>query len=259
MGHLYLTRLPMTKKWKEVVDLLGEGAGAAQVASGTLAACEDGLDIGGGDPGLVHAFWLLTQIPVCARSTDFAAELRSRGMAVSGPASLMEIVASYSDAIDAHLRREGGRTDLGEIAQHSGAESLIATIAPKARGLFGVTSDDVRREFAGLHTVKQFGTLATDFFARLTRRYLSSFLSREIANHVGKDKPIANIKGHAAFNEALDLHCKQAARAVEKFAGEWFSKANWEGGITKGKAAGFVTGALEKLRAALERGGDADE
>jgi hypothetical protein len=36
-----------------------------------------------------------------------------------------------------------------------------------------------------LATVKQFGVLARDFFARLTRRHLEYYLSRELSKHVG--------------------------------------------------------------------------
>jgi hypothetical protein len=41
---------------------------------------------------------------------------------------------------------------------------------------------------------------------------------------------------------------------VEEFSGGWFSKTNFEGGITPKKAADFVFVALKKLRAELARG-----
>lgn len=106
----------------------------------------------------------------------------------------------------------------------------------------------MQRELAALATTKQFGTLARDFFARLTRRYLTFFLSHELSNHVGGKRRFASIADHAEFNAALDLHCRQASRIVEEFAGSWFSKTNWEQGITPENVRGFAWVALKKLR-----------
>jgi len=255
MGDNRLTRLPRTRKWQQVVGLLGSGAGTGEIAAVTLAASERGLEEGNQDPGLVHSFWLLTQIPLCARSEDFAESLRLRGIQVAGDPSLVELIGAYTDAVDAHLRRTGGRTDLGEMAQLAAAESLSAVVGALVGGLFDTRPDNVREELGGLGTKKQFGRLARDFFARLMRRYLSSFLSREIANHVGGGERFADVDGHVGFSAALNLHCQEAAHIVEDFAGGWFSKTDFEGGITPEKAAGFMYVALRKLRGEMAKRG----
>lgn len=103
-------------------------------------------------------------------------------------------------------------------------------------------------------TTKQFSTLAKEFFTRLSRKYLTYFLSRELSNYVGGDGRFSNIDRHADFNQGLDLYCRQASRIIEEFSGGWFSKTNFEGGITQAKAAGFVHVALKKLRAELAKG-----
>ena len=58
-------------------------------------------------------------------------------------------------------------------------------------------------------------------------------------------------------------HCRFTAsrhrRSSEKFAGDWFSKANYNGGITPGKAAGFIGYAMAKLGAELKKGAEGDE
>jgi len=95
-----------------------------------------------------------------------------------------------------------------------------------------------RSELGALASAKQFGALARDFFGGLTRRYLTFFLSRELSNYVGGDRRFANAGDLAEFNAALDLHCRQASRIVEEFAGGWFSKTNWERGITPDDARG---------------------
>ena len=254
MGHTRLGDLPKTQKWQQVISLLGEGAGSAEIAAATLDASQGGLAKASKDTALIHSFWLLTQIPLSARSDAFSEDLRQKGLPVSDQATLMEVVGAFADAVDNHIQHYGGRTDLGEMAQLAGTETLTALVSEKTRSLFGTTSADTQQALRSFSTQRQFGVLARDFFARLARRYLTYFLSRELSNHVGRDQRFRNVNQHTDFLTALEVHCKQASRIVEDFAGEWFSKANFEGGITPEKAAGFIHVAVGKIRDELARG-----
>ena len=51
-----------------------------------------------------------------------------------------------------------------------------------------------RAALGGLSTVKQFAVLTRDFFARLSRRQLSYFLSRELSQHVGVNSRFQTIR-----------------------------------------------------------------
>jgi hypothetical protein len=125
MGHIRLGRLPRTRTWKQVVNLIDDkDSGAPAIAGATLKASEKGLEQVSNDSALVQSFWLLTQLPLCARAENYAEELRRIGISVSGAPTLMELVGAFSDAVDAHVRAVGGRTDLGELGQMGAAESL---------------------------------------------------------------------------------------------------------------------------------------
>ena len=257
MGHIRLGELPRTRKWEQVVELVKSDGDAAAVAAAALDAAEEGFKEAAEDEGLGQATWLLTQLPLAARDPNYLDRLRAIGVSVEGAPGLLELVGAFTDAVDAQMRHAGGRTDLGEMAQMAAAETLTKVLGERSRSLFGTAPADVQRELAALGTTKQFGTLARDFFARLTRRYLTFFLSRELSNHVGGERRFASIADHAEFNAALDLHCRQASRIVEEFAGSWFSKTNWEQGITPENVRGFAWVALKKLRAELKKGGGA--
>ena len=250
MGHIRLGNLPRTRRWQQVVDLLDEGAGTPAIAAATLAAAKRGLEGAARDPALIHSFWLLTQLPLCARQQDFIAELNKNGIGVLSEPTVFELVGGFSDAVDDYVRRSGGRTDLGEIAQMGAAESLTAILRDRARSLFGTTPDLVRHELAALGTKKQFSVFARDFFARLTEKYLAHFLSRTTSSQ------LRGVRQNREFRKALETHCRQASRIVEEYAGSWYSKANYEGGITPRKAAIFVDHALSKLRKELEKGAE---
>lgn len=58
MGHIRLGTLPRTRRWIQVLDLIGEGAGTPEVVVATMEASKQGLISAAKDPGLVYAFWL---------------------------------------------------------------------------------------------------------------------------------------------------------------------------------------------------------
>jgi hypothetical protein len=255
MGHNRLGELPRTRRWDQVVELIKLDGNAAAIAAAALFAAEAGFKEAAEDEGLGRAMWLLTQIPLAARDPNYLDRLRTIGIRVDAPPGLLDLVGAFTDAIDTHTRRAGGRTDLGEMAQMAAAETLTKVLGGQNRSLFGTSPADVQRQLASLATTKQFGTFARDFFAGVTRRFLTFFLSRELPNHVGGDRRFASSADHAQFNAALDLHCRQASRIVEEFAGGWFSKTNWEHGISPDDSRAFAWVALKKLRTELRKGG----
>src|SRR5712692_3225837 len=97
MGHTRLGRLPRTRKWQEVVGLVAAGADTADVAAATLDASMRGLEDAARDPALLRSFWLLTQLPLCARKANFVEELTDVGMSVTGEPTLMELVGGFSE------------------------------------------------------------------------------------------------------------------------------------------------------------------
>ena len=57
----------------------------------------------------------------------------------------MEVLGAFSGAVDRHAHEHGGRTDLGEMAQMAGDESLSALVGPNLTSLFGAGPEDVQR------------------------------------------------------------------------------------------------------------------
>jgi hypothetical protein len=257
MGHQRLGSLPGSRKWRQVVELISGGGGCRRGRQCASAAAELSLMAAAGDPAVRDSFFLLTQIPLAARKERFATALRELGLKLSDRPSLVEIVSALADAVDRRARSKAGRTDLGEIAQLAAAESLNAIAGRELTRLFGTPPEAVRHALGGLGTVKQFAVLARDFFARLTRRHLDYYLSRELSKHVGINSRFQTIREHKQFEEALDLHCRQTSRIIEEFSGQWFSKQNYEGGIDQAKAGGFVHVAFDKIRKELRRRRDA--
>jgi len=72
MGH---TRLggSANRKWQDVIGLVGAGVDTADIAAATLDASKEGLKMRRATPRC-SLFWLLTQIPLCARQSDFVGD-----------------------------------------------------------------------------------------------------------------------------------------------------------------------------------------
>ncbi|MBA4062989.1 MAG: hypothetical protein C0501_04640 [Isosphaera sp.] len=242
MGHVRLGPLPATRKWDQVVALIGGGAAAAQLATATMTAAERGLKAAADDPGVLEAVWLLVRIPLAARSPDFTAALRKIGLDVPDGPGLVDVAVALTAAVDTALPDGRGRTDLGEMAQTAAVETVNATVGPRAASLWGAGPDEVRAAFAALATPAQFGALARRFFARFAFKYLNYFVSKALPRHVGEGERFRTVAEQSRFTDALRTHCHEATKVVEVFAGEWFSKHRYESGgdITREEARGFL-------------------
>ena len=252
MGHHLIGVFPATQQWRKVVALISGGANVEDIAAATSKAAESSMIDGANDAGFRHSLWLLCQIPLAARSDDFAAALHVLGLRASNRPTLIEVCTAMMASIERAVGRER-RTDAGEMAQLSAVESLSAIAGREMGGLFGPSDApaEAREALGKLATVNSFGVLARDFFSRLTRRYLEYYLSREISQHVGVTGRFKTVRDHRDFEDALDRHCHETAIVIRDFAGQWFSKANYEGGIDPAKAGRFAHHAFEKLRGEL--------
>ncbi len=255
MGHIRLGRLPRTQKWREVVDLVEHDGSAAQVADATVDAAEGEFFSAASDPVVVHTVWLLTQLPDAARSEDFAGALRELGIDVSADPSSTELAAAVGRAVD-HFAQVGAspRTDIGEIARLAAVEALADLARDDSPSLFGPVEGDVQAKVGRIATQKQFGEFARDFFARMTERVLTYYVSKELPRHVGEGHRFQTLDEQRDFQDAVALHARQAARIVETFAGGWYSKARFEKDLTPERTGRFVAYAMKKMRRELRRG-----
>src|SRR6185437_6281163 len=115
--------------------------------------------------------------------------------------------------------------------------------------------NEVHSAIRGFSTRKGFSVLAHEFFARFTQRFLLYHLGRELPLHVGGNGRFADPSAQTSFVDDLEIHAREAAIIVKTFAGDWYSKANFEEGITERQARGFTAHCLTKLEMELDRRG----
>ena len=238
MGHLRLGQLPASKRWKQVVELLRVGGSAPDLAAATAQAAEFELQSAKSDPVLAYVVWLLTQLPLAARSRQFATRLSELGFDAGADASVLRLVAGFSKAIDRNVVGLD-RTDLGELARQAAAKSLSSALANRTGSLFGPESEQFQSELAGLATKDQFAGLARDFFARLTQKTLEYYISRELPNHVGPGTSIPSIDSQIAFRTALQRHCHEASLDRRAVCWRLVLKKQFQRKVDPGRGAGL--------------------
>ncbi len=255
MGHIRLGTLPDTARWRHTIGLIAADADVAAVAAATTEAAAAGLDRAGKDPGVADPLHLLTQLVLSARGPDFVGSLRDAGVRVGDAPDLFDLTSAFADAADRQLRLTG-RTDLGEMARLAAVEALTACVGRKSSNLFETTPAEVQRSVRDLSTQKGFAGLAHEFYSCFTARFLKYHLGRELGLHVGGNGVFEDTKAHDRFNEQLSVHCREAAGVTHRYAGEWYSKHNFQEGIDRPKARRFVTHCIKKIRhQVLVRGG----
>ena len=266
MGHTRLGWVPKTQRWEAVVSAILEPVAAPAgtgtlladdvpaVAQQALEAAEAGLERAIDDVGLQHTVYVLTQVVLAVREPDWQQRLGALGITLPPTAGVMDLTAAVQAAIDDHIESVGRHTDVSEMAQQAAGEALATLTEARAVTLFGQVRDELLGALKSLSTKDGFARLGQKFFGQFMSRFLGFYLSRITAAGMGGDR-LHQLGDLAQFNDALRTHCEESAQIVKEFSGSWFSKTEWEKGITPENTLGFVAVALKKLQAELKQQG----
>ena len=265
MGHTRLGKIPTTRKWREVASLIADGGGGGggqrlaadeieRISTKTLDTVRAGLDHATNDIGLRYCFYLLTQIVLAARESDWQDRLVPFGIHLADDSTLFDLTVEMQSSVDDYIARAGRPSDVSEMAQQAAGEAISALAESKATTLFGNGLHELQGAIRDLSTKKGFSTLGQTFFGRFMARYLNFYLSRITAAQTGHER-VQQLGDLTAFNDALGRHCFQSAAIVRDFCGEWYSKTEFKQGINLENTSGFMAVALDKLRAELGRQG----
>jgi hypothetical protein len=285
MGHIRLGSIPKSKAWSQVVSTLtksaqklteregdyapdfawsggwaeakgvapggaSSGSNLAAIAAETLVASERALNRATDDAGFRYTFFLLTRVAQASRSPDWQQLLRSHGLELRPDSTVFDLTTEFQEAVDRYVSTTGRSTDIAEIAQKAAGEALLERIGERAETLFGNSGEELRNAIRGVSTKAGFGDLSRSFFASFLSRHLNFYLSRITAAELGAGV-MNGLKDITEFNRALKQHCYESAAIVHDFLGEWYSKAEYHGGVTQQTAAGAAAVALQKLQAEI--------
>jgi hypothetical protein len=262
MGHTRLGLIPKSNKWVAVVSMFAETATADQVyfspsdveiiAEKTMKAAQGGIEKAIKDYGLIFCFYLLTQIALSARYRDWQQRLGALGIHVSPDATVFDLTTEAQSCIDLFVLKRSQRTDISEMAQQAVGETLTAMTTQRSLPIFKGDMGGLQIPLHEVSTRNGFAELGRSFFGSFMYRFLNFYLSRVTATNLGVNK-IQCIGTISEFNKTLRQHCYQSALIVRDFCGEWFSKTEYQEGISFENTSGFIAVALKKLQAELQQ------
>lgn len=252
MGHIRLGELPKTRRWSKVVRLMDDPqADTEAVASAVVTAAEKAYRAAADDPGVVESLRVMAFLADASRQEAFADALRAYGIPVNGDENALGLLRVVLSETEARFGPTSQRTIFTEFALGALQESLTRTVAQQSGSLFLSGMDDAQLAYRQFSTERGFGRLAHMFFASLLSRSLRYFTDQEAANHLGSDGRLRSETDIRVFNEALDRYGSEAARIVEEFAGAWYSKRRWLGGVDR--TEGLAAVAMRKVADELTR------
>lgn len=254
MGHIRLGTLSCSKKWREVVELLGSNASIEDVAEASARAAELDLARASNDPSFQFISKFLVELPLMARSPGFYDSLAELGFAENATNSVTELLSELGNLIDRNAFELGQSSDLGALAQSALLETFSIKLRDGLPTLFAPEPQEIRRALSQFSSGPRFAELAREFFARLTYKSLDYYLSRELANHTGAGARFASDADRAVFERALFQHTFETSKIIEEFAGGWYGKTVWkEQNLTPQSINKFTKYAFDKMRSELGR------
>jgi hypothetical protein len=255
MGHIRLGKLPLTRRWREVLELLDGEGDISSIANASLEAAQAGLKAVTSNPGFIYILTSIFQFLDSASAKDFVAELRNQGYSLPDEATLFDVISGFKSKLDSDLTELLIKSDVSELAQNAFSEVLFKYASIEIDSLFETTPEIVQKTIAKFSSGNRLRGLMHEFFTSFISHYLFYYLSRELSNHVGHDLRFENIDSHREFNTAIDLYIRQSVRITDEFVPGWFGKARYEQDITPESVSRFAFVAFKKIREQFARGG----
>lgn len=251
MGHIRLGRLPKSRIWKEVVELLDrQPDDIPGIAAAVLDASAEALERNSTIAAASRAFLVLLQLAQASERGDIVGEFRRQGLQVSEETPFLTAVADLGD----RLRETSPSVDhYGDFAGLALRRALLETVGTQGPSLFGSTVEQLGEGFRRWGGGEQFGRITRLFFGDFIARSLSAAVDREVSKHVGGELAFGDAGQSRAFSDALDRYARETAAIVQRFATEWYAKNHWQSKQALGArhARSFSAVALRKLRSDL--------
>lgn len=255
MGHIWLAKSPTTKKWRQVVELLGaDELAVADIAAAVEKSADRSLATAVDDPGFVESFWLLLKVPQALTAEDYQRELRALGVRVPEDAGVADLTAGVEEAFERFRRRSVvGFTDFAFIAKDAAIAALAGLAHERGPGLWNTTAEDERATIASFASTTGFAELAQTFFTNVLRGHIRYFLDREIPRQIGLGDALASVADAEYFDEAVRRHCRETTLIMRGYARGWLGKNRFhlEKDITREEAAALAAYAFTKIRREL--------
>ena len=250
MGHTRIGRIPKSKSWEKIIELLNSSGDETQrlskediasIANESILATEKGLIEASNDSGVYNAIFIVAKI---LESIATKAESSEYYIDINKIADSREFAFEIHSRVRSFLVENCFSSDKSEIALKSISRSILEATAQKQLSLDGIDSDNELRRLASKNGFAEFGQR---FIANYTYSYINFFLSR-ISNYSVGGERLQNINQLSNFNTENQKHWNESAYIVRDLSGFWFAKSAFhEKNITPQSVRAYLSLAFRKM------------
>ena len=248
MGHNRLPRLPTSRNWQQVVQLLEASAPPQDIVAQAAVAAQRSFQSAADDPVYVEAIRILIALAQAGQTDDSGPSLRRQGVNLNQSETLFDLLDAVSKRLEDVSRTYNGASDLGELSSRALLTTLHTRLLDRMPGLFAEQSGDLANALRHFSGPIGFSELSRSFFTAMTSETLAYWLERTLSAQVD------DIGTRDAFDGALHQFSAEATRIIKEFSSGWYAKhaLNVESAPVEA-VRGFAAVAFKKINDELSR------
>ncbi len=253
MGHERVGALPRTKRWRNVVEGIGEAASAdgdvSRLANDTLINVRARLENIQRDTGFVAAFQFLLGLALSASPVTNKGSLGDLLVDLEANPSPLRLAGTLTQYVEANTQS----TEYAEIARRAAVDVISIWTEQQSRQLsFSGEHERASEVWRKASDGRGFCEVARLFFGKFVERYLNYFIGREAASNLAnteeRERLARKLENHV---DGVSRHAFETARITQSFAAGWFNRHARQEMPTPTEISAFLSHAVGKLREEL--------
>ena len=255
MGHERVGALPRTRKWRDIVDRLGEATGSEDDVANIAVAILENVRLQfnkiHSDDGVVAAFQFLVALTKSATLGELGGSSFSPEIDLdSGPSTL-----SLIGQLRSWVETQEASKEYGDIATRASAETISLWSAQQGMQANLFTGPpDPKSIWQQADSGAGFCEVSRLFFSKFTERYLNYFLEREASASMSsideRDRLASQLSDHI---DGVSTYAFETSRITQSFAAGWFNNHARDTVPSKEESRAFLSVAFGKMREELTR------
>lgn len=255
MGHKRTGFLPKTKKWRDIVNQMGNYNShvddISNIAEQTLNNVKSRFEFIEKDSGVLATFKFLIFLSYSSRLSDPQEFFANHGIHINDQPTPLQ----FAKAINNWLSDKSDSMEYAAFAKSAAIDALSSWHQNhniNQENLF--EQSDPYEIWRKTSDGSGFCEISRLYFAKFTERYLKYFLEREAS------AAITNIHERDAFNHNLEkhindisIHSFEISKITQSFAAGWYNKNVASSIPSDKKIEQFISYSFNKIRSELTR------
>jgi hypothetical protein len=256
MGHERIGYLPKTKRWRDIVNNIGNFSSTNDninnISIQTIKNVRNRFEYIKQDSGVIAAFKYLIILSNSGKLKDPSQFFEDNDIIINKDYDLIDL----ANSISSYISKNKESSEYSTIA----IQSLIDTVSKWYQNhavqklIYFDSSDSSNEIWKKASSGNGFCELSRLFFAKFTERYMKYFLEREAAYKIDNlfDRTLFNNKLNQHVDD-ITKHAFETSKITQSFAAGWYNK-NCSSDLPSDESIkGFISFSFQKINSELLR------